>query len=266
MDLGTVGGLLLGLLAIFGSFLLEGGTMGSLILLPAMIIVFLGTFATALIGVSMKTFLSMSTLMKIAMFGQERNLRETIERLVNYAYIIRREGILALESQIATIKDPFLRKGIQLMIDGSEQEYIKEVMELELDQMTERHMKGAQMFSKMGGFSPTMGIIGTVMGLITTLGNAGEDPNELIHHIAGAFIATLWGVFNANIIWLPIGDKLKFRHNEEMEEKHMILVGILSMQAGENPGALKLKLESFLPESAQDLEGKGGKPNAKEAA
>ncbi|HCQ00774.1 MAG TPA: hypothetical protein DIT99_08770 [Candidatus Latescibacteria bacterium] len=131
--------------------------------------------------------------------------------IVNLAYVIRREGILALESQIATVDDPFLRKGVQLMIDGSEQEYIKEVLDLELDQMSERHMKGAQMFSKMGGFAPTMGIIGTVMGLINTLARAGADPNDLIHHIAGAFIATLWGVFNANIIWLPMGDKLKFR-------------------------------------------------------
>lgn len=131
--------------------------------------------------------------------------------IVNLAYVIRREGILALESQIATVDDPFLRKGVQLMIDGSEQEYIKEVLDLELDQMSERHMKGAQMFSKMGGFAPTMGIIGTVMGLINTLARAGGDPNDLIHHIAGAFIATLWGVFNANIIWLPMGDKLKFR-------------------------------------------------------
>jgi len=131
--------------------------------------------------------------------------------IVNLAYVIRREGILALESQIATVDDPFLRKGVQLMIDGSEQEYIKEVLDLELGQMSERHMKGAQMFSKMGGFAPTMGIIGTVMGLINTLARAGGDPNDLIHHIAGAFIATLWGVFNANIIWLPMGDKLKFR-------------------------------------------------------
>ena len=131
--------------------------------------------------------------------------------IVNLAYVIRREGILALESQIATVDDPFLRKGVHLMIDGSEQEYIKEVLDLELGQMSERHMKGAQMFSKMGEFAPTMGIIGTVMGLINTLARAGADPNDLIHHIAGAFIATLWGVFNANIIWLPMGDKLKFR-------------------------------------------------------
>lgn len=266
MDIGTVGGLLLGLFAVFGSFLMEGGTFGSLVLLPPMMIVFLGTFATALIGVSMKTFMSMGTMMKIAMFNQERSLRGTIDQLVNFAYIIRREGILALESQITTIEDPFLRKGIQLMIDGSEQEYIKEVMELELDQMTERHMKGATMFSKMGGFAPTMGIIGTVMGLITTLAGAGGDPNDLIHHIAGAFIATLWGVFNANIVWLPMSDKLKFRHAEEMEEKHMILVGVLSMQAGENPGAMKLKLESFLPASEQDVEGEGAGANAQEAA
>jgi len=266
MDIGTIGGLVLGLIAIFGSFLLEGGTMGALILLPAMMIVFLGTFATALIGVSMKTFLSMFTMMKIACFAQERHPRETIDRLVNFAYVIRREGILALEGQMASIQDPFLKKGIPLMIDGSEQHYIREVLELELDQITERHMKGAQMFSKMGAFAPTMGIIGTVMGLITTLGNAGEDPNELIHHIADAFIATLWGVFNANIVWLPISDKLKFRHNEEMEEKHIILTGILSMQAGENPGALKLKLESFLPQSEQNADGNGGKANAKEDA
>jgi flagellar motor component MotA len=134
--------------------------------------------------------------------------------IVNLAYVIRREGILALESQIATVDDPLLRKGVLLMIDGSEQEYIKEVLDLELDQMSERHMKGGQMFSKMGGFYADHGDHRNGHGTHQHIGQCRGDPNDLIHHIAGAFIATLWGVFNAKIIWLPMGDKLKFRRGD----------------------------------------------------
>ena len=254
MDVSTVLGLILGLVAIFGSFILEGGKMGALIMIPAMIIVFGGTIATAMIGVSLSKFTTSFKLIKIALFCKSTDLQALIDRLVSYAHVVRKDGILALEKELATIEEPFLKKGITLMVDGSDPEFISEVLNIEMEQISERHAIGAAIFAKMGGYSPTMGIIGTVMGLITTLANAGEDPTQLIRHIASAFIATLWGVFMANLVWLPIADKLKYRHGEEMGVLNLITSGVLAIQSGANPRLVQTKLESVLPQAQQKFE------------
>jgi len=251
MDLSTVIGLLFGVISIFGSFMLEGGSMGALIMIPAMLIVFGGTLATAMVGVSLQKFFGMFKLIKIALFPQKVVAQDLIAKMMTYATTVRKEGILALEREAKNIEHPFLRKGIRLMVDGSDPDYLREVLESEMEQIAERHAQGAAIFQKMGGYSPTMGIIGTVMGLIVTLANAGEDPNTLIHHIATAFIATLWGVFMANIVWLPIADKLKFRHQEEMMILNLIMIGIISIQSGANPSFIRTKLEALLPSRQQ---------------
>ncbi|CUS83938.1 MotA/TolQ/ExbB proton channel family protein [Candidatus Kryptonium thompsonii] len=143
---------------------------------------------------------------------------------------------------------------LRLAIDGTDPETIREIADIEINYITERHMANATVFQKMGGYAPTMGIIGTVMGLISTLANAGGDPNELIHHIASAFIATLWGVFSANIIWLPIADRLKAIHAEEKVLLEIIVEGVLAIQAGEVPTIIKTKLYSMFPISEQAIE------------
>lgn len=246
-DIGTIGGLLLGFVSIFGSFMLEGGSAGALILLPAMIIVFGGTFAAALIGTSFQKISIFWKLLLLVVRPPKYDAQLTINELVNFATIARREGLLVLEKEIENISSPFLKKIMQLAIDGTEPDDLRSIAEMEVHYLSERHAQGSGLFQRMGGYSPTMGIIGTVMGLIATLAAAGEDPNELIRHIASAFIATLWGVLMANLVWLPISDKLKQIHAEEQLILEMNIVSVIALQRGESPSVIRSKLNSMLP-------------------
>jgi len=255
-ELGTAGGLVLGVVSIFGSFLLEGGELGALILIPAMTIVFGGTFAATMIGVSFKRFLNIGKLIKISLLSPQFDFEGTIDTIVLYSKTARKEGILALEKELAHIGYPFLQKMLRFVIDGTDPETLRSIGEAEIHYSTERHLANATIFQKMGGYSPTMGIIGTVMGLIVTLANAGGDPNDLIHHIATAFIATMWGVFMANLVWLPIADKLKTVHAEEKRQMEMVLEGILAIHAGEIPSAIRARLNCMLATHEQEMEKK----------
>lgn len=251
-DIATAGGLILGVIAIFGSFMLEGGQLGALILLPAMTIVFGGTIAAAMIGTSTKQFMTVGKLVRLALFPPRYELQEAIDNIVRFSTVARKDGLLALEKELGQVTNPFMRKVLRFAIDGTEPDVLRALAETEVRYVSERHSQGASIFQKMGGYSPTMGIIGTVMGLIATLAAAGDDPNTLIRHIASAFIATLWGVFMANIVWLPIADKLRHIHNEEYLFMDMIVEGILAIQAGEIPSVIKAKLNSMLPASVQE--------------
>lgn len=254
LDLGTVGGLLLGVIAIFGSFMLEGGAVGALILIPALAIVFGGTFAAAMIGTSVKNFLRIGELISLAFFPPTFEVRHAIDKIVKFSTIARKDGLLSLEKELDDVQNPFMKKILRFAIDGTDPEVLRTLAETEVHNAADRHTQGGAIFQKMGGYSPTMGIIGTVMGLIATLAAAGDDPNTLIHHIASAFIATLWGVFMANIVWLPIADKLKHAHGEENLFMEIIVEGILAIQAGEIPSVIKAKLNSMLPSSEQQVD------------
>lgn len=247
-------GLLAGFVSIFGSFLLEGGQIGALMLGPAMIIVFGGTIAAAMIGTPMKIFRKSFSLLKLAMYPPVFDTKPTIEHIVRFSSIARKEGLLTLDKEVGMVKNPFMGKMMKFLIDGADPEVLRGVAEAETHYVTERHSQYIAVFQKMGGYSPTMGIIGTVMGLIATLASAGEDPNTLIKHIGSAFIATLWGVFMANIIWLPIADKLKNINNEERFYMELITEGILAIQSGEVPTVIKAKLNSMLAKSDQVTE------------
>ncbi len=248
MDQGTVFGLALGLIAIFGSFLMEGGTMGAIIQIPALMIVIGGTVATAFIGNSLKSILQLPQVVKVAIFPHSHEYKKTIETLVEFATIARRDGVLALERELEKVKNsPFLHNGMLHLIDGLDVDSTNKLLEEEKAYILERHHINASIFTKMGGYSPTMGIIGTVMGLIVTLASAGEDPTELVHHIAMAFVATLWGVFMANVIYMPIADKLKFRSAEESLWLDIISSGIIAIQNGTSPTLIRRNLELMLP-------------------
>jgi chemotaxis protein MotA len=250
-EFGTIAGLLLGIGSIFGSFILEGGALGALILIPAMVIVFGGTIAAALIGTPRDIFLKLPKFIMLACFPPKLNVEETIQIVIDYSITARKGGLLALESALGDIKNPFLKKMLGLAVDGTNPEVIRDIADIEMSYITERHNANASVFSKMGGYSPTMGIIGTVMGLIKTLANAGEDSTMLIKHIASAFIATLWGVFMANLVWLPLADRLKSIHAEEKLILEVMLEGVLTIQAGESPSLTRTKLCSMLPANKQ---------------
>jgi len=253
MDIATIGGLVLGLSAIIISYALEGGHLASVFRLPAVLIVLGGTIGASTVTTSFSTVMSIPTYLRIALFGRQHNPLTTIMRIVKMAERARREGILGLESELATIDQPFFKKAIQLVIDGTEITVLKGILETEIAFIEERHRKGIELFRKMGGFAPTMGIIGTVLGLIHTLANT-DDASRMAAGIATAFIATLWGVATANLIYLPISDKLKMRNDEEMSNLELVLEGAMSIQCGDNPRVIRTKLMSFLKPDARPKE------------
>jgi len=250
MDIATIVGLVLGISSIVFSYVLEGGNISSVFQLSPLMVVIGGTIGASMVTTSFSTVMSIPIYMRIALFGRTRDPQHTIERIVKMAERARREGILGLEGELATIDQPFFKKAIQLVIDGTEITVLKGILETEVAFVEERHRKGIDLFRKMGGFAPTMGIIGTVLGLIHTLGNT-SDPSRMASAIASAFIATLWGVATANLIYLPISDKLKMRHDEEMGSLELVMEGATSIQSGDNPRMIRTKLTAFLTPKAR---------------
>lgn len=251
MKTSTLFGIVFGLLAIFGAYFWEGGGIGTLIMWPAMLIVFGGTLAAGLAGSSWAVFAKMPQVAKVAFFPSKYDIEKIIHQIIMFGGIARRDGILSLESRMDDTEHPYMQKLFRVCIDGADSDTLHQIYDSEINSITERHSVYITLFHKLGGYSPTMGIIGTVMGLIQTLASAGSDPNVLIHHIASAFIATMWGILMANVVWLPIGDKLQALHNEEMYILSVILDGVKSVQLGETPTVIQNKLASAFPLSEQ---------------
>ncbi|WAH36603.1 flagellar motor protein [Alicyclobacillus dauci] len=264
MDFATIIGLIVAVVGLAFGFTLDGGSLASLWRLPALVIVFGGTIGATLLGSRMKSFTGIGKYLKIAFFTKATNPHDTIESLVNLAIQARREGILALEENVEQLDDQFLKNGVRLVVDGVDPELAKQMLETEISYIERRHEAGIGMFESAGGFAPTMGIIGTVMGLIHVLGNL-DNVSKLGPEIATAFTATLYGVASANILWLPLANKLKARSEDEVLEREMTLEGILSIQAGENPNVLKQKLLSFLASSQRERKGRAGEADAETA-
>ncbi|MFA6596785.1 MAG: MotA/TolQ/ExbB proton channel family protein [Ignavibacteriaceae bacterium] len=243
-------GLTIGVLSIFGAFMLEGGSYHALFLVSPLLIVFGGTFAAIIIGFGLDRFLNIFELMKIAYFPKSYNLEELINNFIEISIIIRKNGFLAVEKDLDKLIYPFPQKMVKYVLDGNDAEALTNLAMQEIKAVQARHSLNSLIFTKMGGYAPTMGILGTVLGLIMTLANVGDDPNGLIRNIATAFIATLWGVFSANIIWFPISDKLKLCHLEEKQMMDISIEGILALQAGEIPSMVKARLISLIPQKA----------------
>lgn len=245
MDPGTIGGIALAFIAIFVSMIMEGGNPASIIAPPALLLVFVGTFGVTMATGTLKDAIGSLTAITKAITGKVEPPDHAIATVVEFAERARREGLLALEESAKTIDDPFLRKGIELAVDGTDPDELASILENEVRAFKASGKVAVKFFGDMGAFSPTLGIIGTVLGLIHVLENL-SDPSKLGHLIAGAFIATLWGVLAANVLWLPIGKKLA--RLSELQAHHMELVmeGILSIQAGANPRTIEQKLLSYL--------------------
>jgi chemotaxis protein MotA len=248
---GTIIGLLLGVFSIFGAFVIEGGTAKALFLVSSMLIVFGGTFSAIIIGFGLDKFKNILTLLRLAYFPRYYDVNKLIDSFVELSIKARKEGLLSIEKDLSKFKDVFPKKMVKFVLDGTDAESLQSLAYLEMKTMQERHYSNIFIFTKMGGYAPTMGIIGTVMGLIMTLANAGADPNSLIKNIATAFIATLWGVFSANILWLPVGDRLKRCHSEEKNMMEISLEGVLTLQSGEIPSIMKARLVGMLPQKEQ---------------
>jgi len=245
MDVTTVLGLLLGVGAVLVSFMMEGGHLTALLQGPAMLLVILGTFGAATVTTSFSQLVNLPKLFKIILFEKKLDSQQLIELIYGLSQKSRKNGLLSLEKELSTIKDSFLKKAIQLAIDGFETTKIREILEIEMAYMHERHKVGSAFFQKLGGFSPTLGIIGTVLGLIHALGSM-ENSSNMAGAIASAFIATLWGVSLANLVYLPISDKLKAKHQDEAVYLEIISEGVVSLAMGDNPRVIRMKLLSFL--------------------
>jgi chemotaxis protein MotA len=247
VDLALVIGLVLAAVGIIGGYTVEGGAIAGLINVPGFMIVIVGTIGATFIAFPLEQMLRAPSAAMAAVFNKisvHANLMAAA--LVSMADKARREGLLSLEDEAQSIDDKFARKGLMLMIDGTDPEALRSIMEIDIDSLSRRHRENAKVWEAAGGFAPTLGVLGAVMGLITVLSHLGGDPSELGAGIATAFVATFYGVGVANVLFLPIAEKLKFRSAEERVVREMILEGILAIQSGDNPRIVKEKLESFL--------------------
>jgi chemotaxis protein MotA len=239
------------MVAVFVSLILEGGKPMSVLLIPPMIIVLGGTFGAAMAGGNMKDFTTGFAQIRRALLSKNDTSDDTVRTLVGFAERARRDGLLALEETAKSIDDPFLRKGIELAVDGTDPEELRDILESEITAKRKTDRIGSGLFADMGGYAPTMGIIGTVLGLIHVLENL-SDPEKLGHLIAGAFVATLWGVLSANAIWLPISKKLARVSALEVTHMELLVEGVMSIQAGANPRVIEQKLVTFLTTKERD--------------
>lgn len=247
MGVTTIAGLVIAAIGILGGFVIEGGAIPALINLPGFMIVIVGTLGATVMSFSPALVKSIpSSYMRALKGAGGVEPPEMAAHLVSMADKARREGLLSLEEDAQNVGDDFTKKGLMLMIDGTDPEALRSILEIEIEGHTKREAEKAEVFKAGSGFAPTLGVLGAVMGLITVLGGLGGDVAELGHGIAVAFVATFYGVGVANVVLLPMAVKLKAIAGEEQTTREMILEGILSIQAGDNPRIVREKLQSYL--------------------
>lgn len=245
MDILSIIGVIVALGAILGGNIMEGGHTSSLVQLTAFIIVGGGTLGAIMIQVPLATFKRAMRISPWVFKPPRQSPQQAIEKIVGWSNIARREGLLGLESMAEEETDMFARKGLQLLVDGNEPEAIRGIMEVDLGTQEYRDTQAAKVFEGMGGYSPTIGIIGAVMGLIHVMNNL-ADPSMLGSGIAVAFVATIYGVGLANLFFLPIATKLKGQIHAQTSFREMVLEGVVSIAEGENPRNIETKLNGYL--------------------
>lgn len=245
MDVLSLIGVILAFVAILGGNYLEGGSASALLNGPAALIVIGGTLGASFLQTPVTVFKRALTMVRWIVFPPRVDLIGGINRVVGWSMTARKEGLLGLEAMADTEADPYARKGLQLLVDGSEPETIRTILEVDLYTQEGRDLQAAKVFESMGGYAPTIGIIGAVMGLIHVMGNL-ADPAMLGSGIAVAFVATIYGVGFANLFLLPVGAKLKAVVMRQSRYREMLLEGILSIAEGENPRSIELKLQGFM--------------------
>jgi chemotaxis protein MotA len=252
VDKASVAGLFIGLTGIIGGLLLEGGKISQILQPTAAMIVFGGTAGAVLLQFPLAVVTAALRNLARVFFDRGTDLEGGIKMLVHLANRARREGIVRLDSELDQINDSFLRKAVMLAVDGTEPQELRSIMELELDNQFERAEQMNSVFESAGGFSPTVGIIGAVLGLIQVMQHL-DKIDEVGRGIAVAFVATIYGVAAANLAFLPAGGKLRIRLREQQVEREMMLEGVISILEGMNPRMLETKLRSFLSESKSEV-------------
>jgi len=245
MDILSIVGILVAFGAIIGGNALEGGHVGALLNGPALVIVFGGTLGAVMLQSPLSVFLHALRLAGGVFRPPGHQITPAIKKLVNWSNVARKEGLLGLEAISEKEPDLFMRKGMQLLVDGSEPEVIRSIMEVEVDSREQHDLLAAKVFEAMGGYAPTVGIIGAVMGLIHVMQNL-ADPGRLGSGIATAFVATIYGVGIANLFLLPFGSKMKTLALRKSQYQEMIIEGIVAIAEGENPRNIESKLQGYL--------------------
>jgi len=250
MDIATI----LGVISAFGLVCIAifmGGGIELFVNIPALMIVVGGTLGATMINYPLRDVFGVFNVVKKALFARNISVTELIKKFVVFAQKSRKEGILALENEIKEVNDDFLKKGVQLAIDGLEPQEISDILETEVEFVRGRHQLGAEIFSTMGTFSPALGMIGTLIGLVQMLQTM-DDPSRIGPAMAVALLTTFYGSIMANIVCLPISGKLKTRSKEEVLTKEMAIQGIVSLSNGDNPRILEQKLQAFIPPNQRE--------------
>lgn len=250
MDIATPAGLLIGFVLLIVSVIMGGGASGitAFINIPSMMIVVGGTICATLVRYPLQRVTGLISLIMKTIFVKLSSPQVEMQNLVEYAKLARREGLLALESKVVDIKDAFLSKSIQLLVDGTDAEGLRTILEKEIDNIRGRHSIGKGVLESMGTVAPAFGMMGTLIGLVLMLREL-DDPSKIGVGMATALITTFYGVLLANLIFLPMSGKLEVRSKEETLLKELILEGVVSIQSGDNPSIVEEKLKGFLSPS-----------------
>jgi len=251
MDLATVIGTILGFGLVLFSMATGPGGLAIFVHVPSMIIVFGGTIAVTMMNFPMSEIKSIIKVMLVTAFNKSSTPADEIERIVEYANLARKEGLLALESKLEEVKDSFFAKGIQLVIDGFGAETVRDIMDLEADWQRQRHSVGKKIMDQMGAFAPAFGMIGTLVGLVQMLQNL-SDPSMIGVGMATALLTTLYGAMLSNMLFLPLSGKLGILADNEGLLRELMIEGIVAIQSGEKPALIKEKLKGFLPPNARE--------------
>lgn len=245
MDLGTIIGWAAGVTAVLMGAIFVGLPPGKLLDIPSVFITFGGGFFASMAANDFSATLNVARVARLALFTPRYNVAESIVMLVSFSEKARREGLLSLEDDLEELDDAFLKKGLQLVVDGTDPELVRNIMESELDALEERHNLARKFFEDLGTITPAFGMIGTLIGLIQMLGNL-EDKSAIGPGMSAALITTLYGSFGANLFYIPLAAKLEVRGKEEAVMKRVMIEGTISIQSGDNPRIVKEKLASFL--------------------
>ena len=245
MDKISLAGLAIGLVAIIGGQVLEGGHVGSLVQPTALLIVLGGTLGAVLLQSPFHIFRRGMAMAKWVWVPPVIEQKRLMEQILTWSQLSRREGLLALENQIPRVKDEFTKRGLQLLVDGADPERIRELLEVEIDTFEDEWRQSAKIWESAGGYSPTIGILGAVMGLIHVMENL-SDPTKLGAGIAVAFVATIYGVGLANLVYLPIAGKLKYYIGRMVATREMLIDGLVGIAVGDNPRIIEGRLKGYL--------------------
>ena len=254
MDLLTLLGVILGVVVVIGGQLMEGGSIKAILQPTAAVIVFGGTCGAVFIQYPLSTVMASLRLAGASIFNSKEDLRSIIGEISGFARDAHKNGLLSMEKKAVKLKDPFFKKGMILVVDGTTPAELKGIMDIEMEYEEERMNYAAKVFESAGGYAPTLGILGAVLGLIQVMGNLAE-PSKLGEGIAVAFVATVYGVASANLFWLPFSGKIKSRTREESVKKELLLEGLMAISIGESPKLIEERLEGFL-EKTKDGKGK----------